>query len=128
MHSFYVTIESMLKAKLTFEPTALAQAAGLGALDDAEFLNKTLENNTEGINYFYQEFERLGIKYIPSYANFIMTVWNSKEVVDNIFQALIKEGVLIRPLLTPLDHCIRVSVGRPEENQHFIETIERIMK
>jgi len=116
-------IESMMKTKLTFEPTALAQAAGLGALEDSDFLNKTIENNTEGINYFYQEFSKLGVKYVPSYANFVLTVWESKERVVEIFQALMKEGVLVRPLLPPIDHCIRISVGRPEENQHLIEVL-----
>lgn len=121
-------IESMLKAKLTFEPTALAQAAGLGALEDSDFLNKTLQNNTKGINCLYTEFDKLGIKYVPSFANFVMTVWNSKEEVDTISHALMKEGVLVRPLLTPIEHCIRVTVGRPEENQHFIKRLKSILK
>lgn len=120
-------IESMMKAKLTFEPTTLAQAAGLGALEDVDFLQKTIENNNKGIHYFYTEFDRLGVIYIPSFANFVMTVWNSKEEVNGIFNALMKEGVLVRPLLPPIDHCIRVSVGRPDENEHFIKTLEKIL-
>ena len=120
-------IESMMKAKLTFEPTALAQAAGLGALDDEDFLRQTIDNNTKGVHYYYDELPKLGVKYIPSFANFVMTVWESKEQVTQVFQALMKKGVLVRPLLPPIDHCIRVSVGRPEENQHFIETLNEIL-
>ena len=116
-------IASMLKAKLTFEPTALAQAAGLGALDDKAFLEQTISNNSKGLRFLYEAFDQLGIKYIPSFANFVMTVWSSKEEVDRIFTALMKNGVLVRPLLPPIDHCIRISIGRPEENEHLIEVL-----
>lgn len=120
-------IQSMMKAKLTFEPTALAQAAGMGALEDESFLKQTIDNNSNGISYFYEEFSKLGVKYVPSYANFVMTVWESREQVTNVFEALMKEGVLVRPLLPPIDHCIRISVGKPEENLHFIETLRGII-
>ncbi|MEQ9467777.1 MAG: histidinol-phosphate transaminase [Ekhidna sp.] len=117
-------IASMMKAKLTFEPTALAQAAGIGALNDKEFLKKTIDNNTKGLKYFYKELDRLGISYVPSYGNFVMTVWKNKEEVMRIFDGLMKQGVLVRPLMPPLEHCIRISVGRPEENEHCIEALE----
>ncbi|MEO9870236.1 histidinol-phosphate transaminase [Ekhidna sp.] len=120
-------IEAMTKAKLTFEPTALAQAAGMGALDDTSFLKETITNNTKGLNYFYKELNRLNVRYIPSYANFVMTIWKDKEEVMDVFNALMEKGVLVRPLLPPLEHCIRISVGRPEENQHFIESLEGII-
>jgi len=119
-------IASMLKAKLTFEPTALAQAAGLGAMEDLEFLNQTVQNNSEGIQYLYSAFDRLNVQYVPSYANFILTVWRNKEEVDQVFGELMKNGVLVRPLLSPIDHCIRISVGRPDENQHLVEILEGI--
>ena len=120
-------IEAMMKAKLTFEPTALAQAAGLGALNDDDFLKKTIDNNTKGLHYFYDEFASMNVRYVPSYANFVMTVWKDREEVMGVFNALMKEGVLVRPLLPPIDHCIRVSVGRPDENEHFISTLKEIL-
>lgn len=116
-------IESMAKAKLTFEPSALAQAAGIGALQDEEFLNKTIENNLIGLDYFYQEFDRLGVDYIPSFGNFIMTVWESPEQVNEIFNKLMKRGVLVRPLAGNLENCIRISIGRRDENEWLIENL-----
>ena len=117
-------IEAMHKAKLTFEPTALAQAAGMGALEDDAFLQKTIENNTKGLSYFYETFDRVGIKYAKSLGNFVMTIWRDKEEVDQVFENLVKKGVLVRPLMPPVDHCIRISVGRPEENEHCVEALE----
>lgn len=121
-------IESMMKAKLTFEPTALAQAAGLGALEDTDFVLKTIENNNKGMQYFFGEFDHLRVNYIPSYANFVMTEWGSKSEVMRLFNALMKDGVLVRPLPPPLDHCLRISIGRPEENKHFINSLKNILQ
>lgn len=121
-------IQAMMKAKLTFEPTSLAQAAGLGALDDQDFLHRTIENNTKGVAYLSMELARLGVKYVPTYANFIMTVWKDPAQVQFVFQELMKNGVLVRPLQAPIDHCLRVSIGRPEENEHFVQALGEILQ
>ena len=118
-------IEAMIKSKLTFEPSTLAQAAGIGAMQDDEFLQATIENNTAGLNYFYNEFDRLGINYVPSYGNFVMTVWKSEDQVNEVFKSLMKCGVLVRPLSQNLKHCIRISVGRPDENEWLIENMNQ---
>lgn len=120
-------IEAMNKAKLTFEPGTLAQAAGIGALQDEEFVERTVQNNTEGVKYFYHNFDELGIKYVPTYANFVMTVWDSGEKVKQVYEHLMKNGVLVRPLGGNLAHCIRISVGRPEENELLIEKIRAVV-
>lgn len=120
-------ISAMHKSKLTFEPTALAQAAGTGALDDTDFLKATIENNTEGIQYQQTAFERMGIRYIPSVANFIMTLWDDEREAKHIAEELMKRGVLVRPLSHPVAHGIRISIGRPDENRHLIEALEEII-
>ncbi len=120
-------IEAMMKTKLTFEPTSLAQAAGIGALEDTDFLEKTIANNLKGLNYFEAAFSRLGIQFVKSYGNFIMTVWKDKNEVGRVFNELMKKGVLVRPLMPPLDHCIRISIGRPEENEHCVASLTEIL-
>lgn len=117
-------IEALTKTKLTFEPTALAQAAGLGALDDTDFLQKTVENNKKGLSYFTTELSRLGIRFVPSFGNFIMTVWKDQLEVEQVFHDLMRKGVLVRPLAGTLENCIRISVGRPDENEHFIAALK----
>lgn len=116
-------IKAMTKAKLTFEPGLLAQAAGLGALQDDNFVERTVENNTRGLEYLYKHFGRLGVHYVPSYANFVMTIWESPEQVQEINQRLMQKGVLVRPLGGKLDHCIRISVGRPDELEWLVENL-----
>ncbi len=121
-------ISPLLNVKLTFEPGNLAQAAGIGALDDHEFLDKTLQNNNTGIQYFYSQFEEMGLNYIPSFANFVMIDFGTADRVNALFEKLKSEGVFVRPLGgSGLPHCLRVSVGRPDENQYFIKKLKEIL-
>lgn len=117
-------IEAMNKVKLTFEPGVLAQAAGIGALQDEEFLEKTLRNNSQEMRKLSSAFDEIGIRYVPSLGNFIMTIWDSPEQVTEITDMLMKKGVLIRALGGPLAHCTRISIGRPDENDWLIENLK----
>jgi histidinol-phosphate aminotransferase len=41
-----------------------------------------------------------------------------------MFQNLLERGVIIRPLATTgLPNCLRISVGTPEENEYFVQTL-----
>lgn len=121
-------IDPLLNVKLTFEPGNLAQAAGIGALDDHDFLQKTIQNNNTGIQYYYDQFDQLGLNYIRSFANFVMLDFGTADRVSQIFEKLKSEGVFVRPLGgSGLPHCLRVSVGRPDENQYFIKKLKEIL-
>lgn len=121
-------ISTLLKVKLTFEPSNVAQAAGIGALKDDEFLQKTVGNNSKGLAFLYQNLDRLGVKYIPSYANFVMIDFEDEKKASRITQNLLERGVFVRLLPAfRLPHCIRVSVGLPEENELFIRKLEEVI-
>jgi histidinol-phosphate aminotransferase len=118
-------IEALMKVKLTFEPSNLAQAAGIGAIQDEEYLRKTVENNTHELHYYYRELHRMGYQYIPSYANFIMLDLKSAERVNELNDALMRKGVFVRPLRAfGLPHCLRITVGLPHENRLCIKALE----
>jgi histidinol-phosphate aminotransferase len=115
-------IQILHKVKLTFNPNLLAQAAGIGALKDEGFLNKTIENNKVEIHKFYRMFEELKIRYIPSFANFVMIELETESLVEEMYEFLRVRGVLVRRLGSfDLPQCIRISVGRPDENEWFFE-------
>ena len=54
-------IGNLLKVKLPFEPSTLAQAAGIGALADKEFLHRSLELNARGLRLLTDSFRGFGI-------------------------------------------------------------------
>ena len=125
-------ISILMKVKLPFEPNNLAQAGALAALDDDEFLIKSIELNEKGYDYFTTELEVLQkqgkLKWFPSFANFILLDLEKQERVDFINRSLLKEGVIIRPLIAfGLPHCLRVTIGLEEENQTFIKALKKII-
>ena len=121
-------IKELYKVKLPFEPSVLAQAAGLGALEDDDFLNKTLTMNREGREYFYKEFRRLGLNFYPTASNFIMLVFPSEDVVNKLNDFTLRRGVIVRPLRGfALPHCARVTIGTKEENERCVAALEQFL-
>jgi histidinol-phosphate aminotransferase len=121
-------IGNLLKVKLPFEPSTLAQAAGIGALRDKEFLYKSLEINSVGLQYLTRSLKELGMRIVPSEANFIMMTFDAAAEVSFLYDELLKQGVIVRPLTAfGLPACIRVSVGTPDENQVFIDKLKFVL-
>ena len=121
-------VKYILKVRLPFEPGIPSQAAGVAALIDKQFLDYYLQLNLEGKNYLYDVYDHLGIEYIKSEANFIMNVWESEERVNKITDALLRKGIIIRPLKPfGLPNCIRVTIGLPEENELYVKALQEVI-
>jgi len=121
-------IRNLLKVKLPFEPSVLAQAAGLGALQDEEFLQKSLEINAIGRKFLTENLRQLDLHVIPSDANFVMVAMESQKDAEHLYQELLKKGIIIRPLHAfGLPHCVRISVGTETENDIFIECLRKVL-
>ncbi len=121
-------ISMMMKVKLPFEPSTLAAAAGLAAMRDTEFLEETVRLNRESLLYFHSEFERLGLRFIPSLANFVSIDLKTPERVDQLFNGLLKRGVITRPLEPfGLPNCLRISTGTMEQNRRCVAALEEMV-
>ena len=120
-------ISVLLKVKLPFEPSGVAEAAALGALEDREFMLRSIANNAKGLAYLNRYLREMGIQVAPSAANFIMLVFADSGEAHCVFEGLLKRGVIVRPLAaTGLPNCLRVSVGTPEENEYMIEALDGV--
>ncbi len=117
-------IEALMKVKLTFEPSNVAQAAGIGAIKDETHLRKTIDNNTKELHIYYRELHKLGYDYVPSFGNFVMLNLSNSETVQLLFEALMKKGVFVRPLKAfGLPECLRITIGTPAENKLCLEAL-----
>ncbi|HLY18542.1 MAG TPA: histidinol-phosphate transaminase [Bryobacteraceae bacterium] len=117
-------IGNLLKVKLPFEPSTLAQAAGIGALADKEFLHRSLELNARGLRLLTDAFRGMGLEAVPSDANFVMLPFASAEEAGALTEALLCEGVIVRPLAAfGLPQCIRISTGTDAENARCVEVM-----
>jgi len=64
-----------------------------------------------------------GIEPFPSDANFIL--FRAEPDAEAVFAKLLENGILIRNLNEPglLQNCLRVTVGKPEENDAFLDVL-----
>jgi histidinol-phosphate aminotransferase len=80
----------------------------------------------EGRRYLYKEFDRVGLSYVPSQANFILV--NFAKDSEEISRAFLKEGIIIRPgKIWGYPTFARVTIGRMEDNRRFIKALKKIL-
>ena len=119
-------IAPLLKVKPAFNVSVPAQAAGIAALQDTEFLERSVRMNRSGRQTLYREFTRLGLEYAESHTNFVLVRIGPD--ADAVQQALLHEGVIVRPCrIYDLPEFLRVSIGTEKENERLIRELERLL-
>lgn len=119
-------IKNLLKVKLPINLNFAAQVSALAAMEDKDFFDYVIRSNRKELEYYYKEFESLGLKFIPSNGNFILVYTGiDGEYVENEFA---KSGIIIRKGEEfGLDGWLRISVGKSEENIIVIDTLKKIL-
>lgn len=113
-------IKNMMKTKLTFEPTALGQAAALAAYNDDEFLAKSVKVVEESKERLYDFFDEHGVEYVKSISNSVMMVLPAEKEAIDFTQKMLEKGVILRRINAfGLPNCIRITVGLADEMDHF---------
>ncbi|MFZ5825086.1 MAG: histidinol-phosphate transaminase [Bacillota bacterium] len=113
-------------ARDPFSVNNLAVAAGLAALEDTDHLARSLALTREGKAFLYDAFERLGLPFVKSEANFIL--FDAKQPAAQVFDRLLRLGVLVRPCGSfGLPTHLRVTVGTAAENQRFLAALEAVL-
>lgn len=121
-------ISNLLKVKLPFEPSTLAQAAGIGALGDEEFIRRSLEANMEGKQFLAGALRDAGLTVAPTDANFFMVALPSESDATLLYEGLLRHGVIIRPLRQfGLPHCVRITIGTPSQNRRLIQSLTHVL-
>ena len=116
-------ISEMSKVRLTFEPTTPAQAAALAALDDQEFISRSVDSVSRGRESLYSFFDRNSVKYVESDSNSVLMILESEEEAINFTERMLKLGVILRRVgAFGLPHCIRITIGKEQEMEHFMES------
>lgn len=121
-------IGNMLKTKLTFEPTSLAQAAAEAALKDEDFLQQSVTLVEKGRKRLYDFFDSHDISYCPSISNAVMMILETEEEAYNFTQSMLEEGVILRRIHAfGLPNCIRITIGTEQEMQHFEDSARKVL-
>ena len=124
--SLYVA-EVLNKTRGPFNVSGAAQSAGVAAIRDDSFIVESQLYNQKWLEILSSEFSRIGIHHHKSVANFILLEFDSIEKCQNINQMLLDNGIILREMSAyNLSNCLRMTIGKDEENFKVIKLLEKI--
>jgi histidinol-phosphate aminotransferase len=114
------------KTRRAFDLTTPAQIAALASLDSAGELQRRRQANAEGRADLERILTEAGYRVAgPAVGNFVFV--DLGEDAQPWFQALLREGVIVRPLAGfGAPQAIRVTVGTPDDHAFLAEALTRV--
>ncbi|MDR2219837.1 MAG: histidinol-phosphate transaminase [Methylobacillus sp.] len=117
--------DMMNRVRQPFNVNSLAQAAAIAALKDDDFVRRSRDLNDAGMRQITDGLSQLGLRYIPSFGNFVSFYVANAAAVN---QKLLQRGVIVRPIFAyEMPDWLRVSIGLPQENARFLEAMQAIL-
>jgi histidinol-phosphate aminotransferase len=107
-----------------FNVNMVAQAGAIASLDDEEQITRAQQSNAAGKQQLYSAFDELGLRYVPSEANFVLV--DCGRDAKQIEYSLLKQGVIVRTGFGLPTH-LRVTVGTHEMNDRFISSLREVL-
>jgi histidinol-phosphate aminotransferase len=116
----------LYKIKQPYNVNAAAQAAVLASLDDLPALMERVQTLVEERERLYRALQRIPyLRPYPSHSNFVLNRVRGRDA-GALKAGLESRGILVRYYRTAgLRDCIRISVGKPEQNDRVIEALRR---
>jgi histidinol-phosphate aminotransferase len=114
------------RVRQPFNNNSLALVAAEAALQDDQYIERSVEVNHSGMKRLMLAFDDMGLEFIPSKGNFICVEF--EQPADDIYQNLLKAGVIVRPVANyGMPNHLRISVGTELENNRFINELAKIL-
>jgi len=121
-----VIADVLNRVRQPFNVNSLALTAACAALDDVDYLLASRKANDAGMLQLETGFRQLGLEWIPSRGNFIAV--NFARDAAPINQALLREGVIVRPMAGyGMPTFLRISIGTEQENARFLDVLRQVL-
>ena len=119
-------VEHLNRLRAPFNVGTAGQVAARAALGDQAHLQHTVEATVRDRARLTAALSATGLRVAPSQANFVLV--DVGEPGRAVYEALLREGVIVRPMPAPLETWIRVTVGLPHENERFLDSLKRVLR
>lgn len=117
-------LAALQRARPPWSVNALAQAAGIAALQDTAHLTSCLARIAQAKPDLIAGLHALGLRPVPSTTHFFLVRVGNGAVCR---QALLGRGILVRDCASfGLSEYIRVATRRPEENAHLLTALAEV--
>lgn len=119
--------ELMYNIQLPFAVNIAAMIAAQAALEDKDFLEKTLKMNTEGLMQMQEGLNNLKINYLPTNANFITI--NCDMPATTVAKELERDGIFTRPLgPNNMENYLRITIGTKTQNIKVLQSLKKLRR
>jgi threonine-phosphate decarboxylase len=120
------TIAGIKESGPPWNVSSIAQEAGIAALEEKEYVLKTIDYISKERNYLINELNKLYIKTFDSYANYIFFKFDKLDLKSE----MLKRGILIRSCSNYRglsNEYYRIAVKKENENKMFIEKLKGVL-
>ncbi|HEV7234193.1 MAG TPA: histidinol-phosphate transaminase [Sphingorhabdus sp.] len=125
-------IATLNRIRAPFNVTSAGHAAAIAALRDKEFVANSRKHNAEWRDWMADEIAALsnhGLRAVPSWANFLMVMFDGKCSAETAYRALMDEGYIVRWLPGQgLAAGLRMTIGTEEENRGLLAALRKVLE
>lgn len=118
-------VAGLNRLRAPFNVGTAGQVAAKVALADDAHLRASVRATVRERAKLREALNGAGLDVAPSQANFVLV--NVCRPGRAVYEALLRHGVIVRPMAEPLGSWIRVTVGKPNENQRFLDSLKRVL-
>ncbi|MEM6664830.1 MAG: histidinol-phosphate transaminase [Pseudomonadota bacterium] len=123
--------DALNRTRGPFNVSGVAIAAGIAAIEDQAFMDRTIAHNDEWLPWLTEQLEELGLTVSPSVGNFVLIHFPDEagKTATDADAALQANGVIGRRVTGyGLPNALRISIGIEEANRLVVETLASLME
>lgn len=123
--------DALNRVRGPFNLSSPAIAAGAAAMRDQAHVRASVEFNTRWRGWLAAELMALGLMVYPSEGNFLLAEFASTgpHTAEAANRYLLSEGIIVREVASyGLPHCLRITIGREDENKALIAALREFLR
>ncbi|WP_421790489.1 histidinol-phosphate transaminase [Hyphobacterium sp.] len=123
-------IDVLNRVRGPFNVNLPAIEAGIAAINDVGFQQRSADENRQGLAYLRQQLAGMGLEVTPSVGNFVLVHFSQtpgKTAVDaDAF--LTKRGLIVRPVAAyGLPDALRITIGLEDQNRQIADALREFL-
>jgi len=120
----------MYRIKPPFNVNRAALCSGTEAIRDNEWTKKAIKHNTLWSKKIFSVLKECKIQTNEPTANFFLMNFDKTKInSDEVFEKLAAEKIILRKMTQyKILNALRLTIGNKEVNEHFIKSVESILK
>ncbi|MGB0629303.1 MAG: histidinol-phosphate transaminase [Alphaproteobacteria bacterium] len=114
-----------------FNVTSGAQAAGIAAVNDVEFLTRSRDHNTAWLPWLSERLSKMGLDVVPSAGNFVLVRFpeDGPHTADAAMAFLTSRGIIPRGTGSAgIPEGIRITIGLEDEMRLVADAMSNFLK